>query len=430
MSVAFEEIAHVATLAWEKIAGPTVREATSAVAENLHSMAIRFKSLFENGEAAASTNKEILERDVVYYKQQIELSEKLGRNTDMLNMQLKERLATLEQINSSEEKSMQSSMHGVSGATPTKEGQPTGDSDAVLKGQTKLDSELMALRRQRVEDEKRVAEVSIDEHGKMVYGGEVKLQEEIKILHQESAAKIAEINAKIGDTESHASAAAKIKEISADTAAKEMALTDQTKDAKIKSIDEWVKHSKTADEASYRARRASGMKAEIDDKDFGAKAIATHNRVKDASINAFKQIGAGQKTLAQAAKQVVMNEAGDRADAKGQVLFIEGLSTYDYPMMAGGAALIALGSALHAGSSGGGGSPGGSGGGGGGSAGGGGAATQDVAQPEVKAAPKKSVNVNIMGSYFETEQTRTRMMDIIRESGDYTDFNLKQIGQA
>lgn len=40
----------------------------------------------------------------------------------------------------------------------------------------------------------------------------------------------------------------------------------------------------------------------------------------------------------------------------------------------------------------------------------------------------KSVSVHIQGNYFETEQTKTRLMDIIRQASDSQDFNLVSVG--
>lgn len=40
----------------------------------------------------------------------------------------------------------------------------------------------------------------------------------------------------------------------------------------------------------------------------------------------------------------------------------------------------------------------------------------------------RSVSVHIQGNYFETEQTKTRLMDIIRQASDSQDFNLVSVG--
>jgi len=79
--------------------------------------------------------------------------------------------------------------------------------------------------------------------------------------------------------------------------------------------------------------------------------------------------------------------------------------------------------------------------GGGGAGGGGGSAPggfsvpaagsgEAGAAPALQEQPKKSVTIQVMGHYFETEQTKTKLMDMMREATDATDFAYKQIGQS
>lgn len=43
-------------------------------------------------------------------------------------------------------------------------------------------------------------------------------------------------------------------------------------------------------------------------------------------------------------------------------------------------------------------------------------------------ASTKGVSINIQGSYFETEQTKTRLMDLVRQASDGQDYNLVKVG--
>jgi len=43
-------------------------------------------------------------------------------------------------------------------------------------------------------------------------------------------------------------------------------------------------------------------------------------------------------------------------------------------------------------------------------------------------SPRRQATIQVMGNYFETEQTRTRLMEMMREATDYTDFKYVQIG--
>ena len=54
-------------------------------------------------------------------------------------------------------------------------------------------------------------------------------------------------------------------------------------------------------------------------------------------------------------------------------------------------------------------------------------ATQNVADNQQQ---KKVVTLSVQGNYFETEQTKSRLIDLIREGTDATDFKYVQIGQT
>jgi hypothetical protein len=54
----------------------------------------------------------------------------------------------------------------------------------------------------------------------------------------------------------------------------------------------------------------------------------------------------------------------------------------------------------------------------------------DTSAVAADATPKKTVTVQIAGHYFETEQTKTRLMEMIRETTDATDYKYVQVGQS
>ena len=158
----------------------------------------------------------------------------------------------------------------------------------------------------------------------------------------------------------------------------------------------------------------------------------TFNSFKTRSVEAFKAMGDGSKSGADAVKGFMLGSLGDIAMEYGTFHLINGAATYNFVEVAEGGALIALGAALQSmGSSSGSSSSSASSGGGGGGAGPAGISDPgSPATPAPQAAQTKSLTVAISGNIFETDQTRTRMMDMIRQAGDFTDFNLKQIGQS
>lgn len=96
--------------------------------------------------------------------------------------------------------------------------------------------------------------------------------------------------------------------------------------------------------------------------------------------------------------------------------------------IAAGVAAVVLGGALSALGGGGAGSTASTGGGvssagaGGTTGSSGGFDTQDLPEKEKE---RKSVTIQIQGSYFETEQTRTRLVEMIQEASDATDFSFR-----
>ena len=49
-------------------------------------------------------------------------------------------------------------------------------------------------------------------------------------------------------------------------------------------------------------------------------------------------------------------------------------------------------------------------------------------KPQLDETKKKSVTIQVQGNYFETEQSRMRILEMTREATDATDFKYQQIG--
>ena len=108
-------------------------------------------------------------------------------------------------------------------------------------------------------------------------------------------------------------------------------------------------------------------------------------------------------------------------------MLAEGIGTYDGVKVAEGGALLAL-SGLIRGLAGGGGGGGSSSSGGGGGAGSAPGPATGLEKPHLDETQKKSVTIQVQGNYFETEQTKTRITEMIRETSDATDYKFQQIG--
>ncbi len=165
-----------------------------------------------------------------------------------------------------------------------------------------------------------------------------------------------------------------------------------------------------------------GKKAFTDLSNLGATAFDAIGR---AAVNGSADMG-----------KAMLGAIGTIASSWGKMMMLAAFSTWPAvqgPKLAAGAALMVLGGVLGAASS---------GGGGGVSASAGGSADlssgsvvssdrQDTAKPlmDETAMQKKQVSLVVQGNIYETDQTRQRLVELIREASDATDFRYNQIGK-
>ena len=212
-------------------------------------------------------------------------------------------------------------------------------------------------------------------------------------------------------------------------------LDNELDQKKMMARENQLRHAQSTNEKFVAGFRLAADQQAKALNDAGNKGQKTFGLLKNSAKQAFIDMGSGAKSGSEAIKSFFLGALADMAEMQGEALLAKGMSSMGGPQdLAAGAALLALSGAIRAmAGSGGGGAGGGGGGGGGGAAatgadlaGGGGT---EAMKPTKEEQQKKAVTVAIQGNYFETDQTRTRLMEMIRESGDYTDFNLKQIGQ-
>lgn len=167
-------------------------------------------------------------------------------------------------------------------------------------------------------------------------------------------------------------------------------------------------------------------------RDMGAQGAKMYSSLQSHAVTAFQEMGKGAKDGGDIIKGFMLGTLGDIATQWGEFHLINGVATYNYVEVAEGGALIALGAALQSmGSSSGSSSSAASSGGGGGAGGADAFSPPDAsAAPAAQAAQQKHLTVAINGNIFETEQTRTRLVDMIREASDATDFQFTKVGST
>ena len=383
LMVQLGQLKEAIALAFEKFAGPTVRAATEAVAYAAGYWAEKIKSaLGGDTKKAHEEHQDALKKEIELQKQAADAA---GGGEDP-------RAAMVNQ-------------------------------EKLLEGRKKFEKDLADLRTARSQAD--LDSAMSEEEATRAYN------ERIVAMSLEYQAKREQIKREFYDkgiiSESQYQEA--INQINQTEADKLKNYDQDLADARIKSLENYAAHSETVAQGITRTFAAESAKAKRDLTDYGKTGQIVFGALKNNAVKAFKGMGDGSKTAGEAMRGFMFGAIADTAEAKGTELLLSSIWPPNPLGIAGGGALIALSQALRSQAEGSKGVGGAGAGGGGGAGGGSSIASAEVAQkPEVKAEPKKVVSLNIHGSYFDTDQSRTRIMEMIRESGDFTDFNINKIG--
>lgn len=203
---------------------------------------------------------------------------------------------------------------------------------------------------------------------------------------------------------------------------------------RIAMLDNLQKNSKTTFDGVANAAKASAAKETQFLTNAGMQGKFIFDKLSNAGVNAFDALGRGAATGADQLSSAILGSLADIASSYGKAMMLASLWPFNPAVFAAGAALVALGGfvSAKAGASGGGGGDIGAGGGGAssGAASTTGSETLSTSVPlSAEAQNKKTVSINIQGNYFDTDQTRMKLIDLIRESSDATDYQFRKIGQ-
>lgn len=191
----------------------------------------------------------------------------------------------------------------------------------------------------------------------------------------------------------------------------------------------------------------SGVTAQMGEFDNKVKVTSTsiaqnlNQNIVSGFANAGAAIGgalAKGENAFEAFGKAVLKSLGQILMMFGNMLIAVGIGLATVPMLFGlsgtaaiaaGVAATVLGGAMMALAGGGGQAATGSGATAQGGAASGGAASLDSSSsaPKIEEQKHKAVTINIQGSYFETEQTKIRLVEMIRESSDATDFAFRSL---
>lgn len=307
-------------------------------------------------------------------------------------------------------------------AAPTRAAGPSVDYEAIKAQRSKFEADLLAMRQQRLAAEREQAEASINSQGQLEIDGERILMAQKLTLWEEYQARVAQIES--SKAMSDAQKEEMLMEQERIYVAQRIQMEQELDQVRQQSLDNWVNNSQSATEGVSRAFIAGAAQQKRALTDWGATGKLVYNSFANNATQALLAFGSGAMNAQEALRALTFGVIADTAEAKGKEMLLASIWPPNPAGMAGGAGLIALAGFLRskAGAAAGGGIPG---------VGGGAGTTPTMPEgdrPEMKETEKKVVSIQVQGSYFETEQTQRRLVEMIRAESDATDFRFRQIG--
>jgi hypothetical protein len=195
---------------------------------------------------------------------------------------------------------------------------------------------------------------------------------------------------------------------------------------RMRMLDNYAATAQNVQEGIARGWEAQLKKDQAEQTKFGEVGKRTYNSFKQHATDAFLEVGAGHKNMAEAARDILFKMLADEAQNRGQIMLLSGIFPPNPAAIAGGIALIALAGFLRSQS-------------GGGGSGAGAAvpapasstpyqATGPLPEAEEMTEPRKTVTLNFHGDYLETESTKQHLAQLIRDNMDATDFTITKLG--
>lgn len=399
MQVSLQEIKEAVILVFDKVLGPLVRQAVGGLAKDFHVLAQSVKDYFGDSESGQEKQIKGFKKTREQLEQERDILISMGEDVKNINAQI-----------------------AALGDAPKEKKKPREETEKQKSDKLKFEQDLLKIAKDRMDAQEQM-ETNVLEIKKL-------RAEEIKRIEEETDNKIIELDKRANDlglagTQKYAEAKENLLSKMEHDISR---VRERAHDDEILALKNLERQNQFVAAGFAASWRRNGAEAASNVKNFAKLGQVSFNAFKSNAVSAFAAIGDGSKTAGEAMKGFIFGALGDIAMAQGTELIAWGIGSMNPVAVAQGGVLVALGSALKSmGQSTGASAPSAGGGGGGGESPGAPGAGAEL--PKAEASHKKMVSINIHGSYFETDQTRTRLMEMIRESGDFTDFNLNQIGQ-
>lgn len=197
------------------------------------------------------------------------------------------------------------------------------------------------------------------------------------------------------------------------------------------AMAQYVAHSKNAGEGVSRAFEQSSEKSKHALTDWGAFGDATVNDFSKNAVSGIQAWASGSKSATDAMESMFAGMVGQMASQYGQMMLLASIFPPDPVGIAAGTALIALGGALGAVGSSSSSSSAASAPAAGSAATPAAPAAASAGSPSAaatSATPAKSVTLVVQGHMFMNDQTQRWLVDQVRAAADATDFKVQSVG--
>jgi hypothetical protein len=194
-------------------------------------------------------------------------------------------------------------------------------------------------------------------------------------------------------------------------------------------LQRWVYSSNNAAEQFARGFASASQKAANDLANFGKQGQMVFGMLTNHVSNAFMQMGEGSKKGSQVMREAMFGLIADIAQYYGQMMIATSIFPPNPPVFAAGAGLLVLAGYLRSQARGKSGGMSFSGGGSGmGDIGGVPSTFSSAEQLKQNTKDAKAVHLEVHGNIFDTESTRQRITELVRQSVDSTDFSITRVG--
>ena len=433
LNVQWTEFKDSVALAVEKIFKPVFMPIVSAMTTAIHELGIGINQTFGSDAVKNAAGIEVLKGKIADLTSNIEAAKQHEGfwNKILSEETLQKKIASMEgfkeqyiaRLNELEKKSEE---------FKEKESAPAagkGGGEDKRAAQVKFEQDLLKLTQERVDAEMKVEtdfeaykSELIEKRGIM----EMELYNKLREV-DENAKKEGIVGTEMVENQKYEikkKYALQIEQLDKDMAAQEIAVLQHAADVDKKNAAGFA--------AGWKLSSKQAANDFMNFSTLGQKANAGLTKSLSAG---FKAIGDGSQNAADAMKKAFLGQIGDEAEARGEYLLAASLWPPQPLGLLAGGALVALGSKLKSLAGGGGSSIGAS------SGGGGGGTASDIASQAVPdtastlaqaqdAQKQRAVTIQVQGNYFETEQTKRTLMEMIRQETDATSFSYVQINQG